>query len=350
MEKTLVSIIVPVYNVELYIKKALDSLINQTFKDIEIICVNDGSTDNSYEIMKEYANKDSRIVCLNQENQGVSIARNSGLNVAKGTYIMFADPDDWLELDAVEQAYNAIIEQNVDVLRFGYYCYVNETEKYKKRVVKIFEDTEYTDPIQLKDLRSFVACIWDKIYKKEFIVKNQIKFPQGIKGAEDGHFCLQCVFSDAKWGVLRKNLYNYRVIRKGSAMDNVSNIIQNEIESLYSFFELDMYKNASPELKAFCLDKYLGGLLYQYKEGRNRNSKFLFTMQLIKFVKNLNELVPQEVLQLSKNYERIKKISFLKFFIENLFSLRNEQLGNVRCKLLIILGLQIRFRKRIINE
>ena len=104
-----VSIIIPVYNVEKYIRQALDSVISQTLKDIEIICINDCTPDKSFEIVKEYAENDARFVLFEMEsNQGQGIARNRALDIAQGDYIMFLDPDDWLELDACEKAYNQI--------------------------------------------------------------------------------------------------------------------------------------------------------------------------------------------------------------------------------------------------
>ena len=106
---TKVSIIIPVYNRENYLPKALDSAVNQTLKDIEIICIDDCSTDNSLGILKEYASKDNRIIVLEQkENQGQGVARNRALDIAKGEYIMCLDSDDWLELNACELAYNQI--------------------------------------------------------------------------------------------------------------------------------------------------------------------------------------------------------------------------------------------------
>ena len=97
LNKPTVSVIIPVYNVEQYLSKCLDSVINQTFKNIEIICINDGSTDNSLKILNEYAMADKRIIVINQENSGVYAARNKGLQIANGKYISFVDSDDWIE-------------------------------------------------------------------------------------------------------------------------------------------------------------------------------------------------------------------------------------------------------------
>ena len=110
-----VSIVVPVYNVEQFLPDCLDSLTNQTLKDIEIICVNDGSPDNSLKILEEYAQNDDRVKIITQENQGVSAARNAGLKTAVGEYIGFVDPDDWIDLDFYSKLYDAIQESNADI-------------------------------------------------------------------------------------------------------------------------------------------------------------------------------------------------------------------------------------------
>ena len=114
-----ISIIVPVYNVEKYLSTCLDSLINQTLKDIEIICVNDGSTDNSLNILNEYAKNDPRIIVINKENSGPGACRNLGIEKATGEYIQFADSDDWIEKETCEICYQKAIEYNVNMLSFN---------------------------------------------------------------------------------------------------------------------------------------------------------------------------------------------------------------------------------------
>ena len=105
-----ISIVVPVYNVEQYLKEALDSLVNQTMKDLEFVCVDDGSTDKSLEILKQYAEKDPRFVIISQQNQGAGIARNNGLKAVSGKYVTYLDPDDWFELNAMEVLYQKLQE------------------------------------------------------------------------------------------------------------------------------------------------------------------------------------------------------------------------------------------------
>ena len=125
----IISVIIPVYNSEKYLRKCLDSVINQTLKDLEIICVNDGSTDQSLEILNEYINVDNRITVINQDNLGAGAARNKGLEVAKGEYIHFLDADDWLEPNAYELVYHHVKKSDtiIDICMFLYKKYDNET-------------------------------------------------------------------------------------------------------------------------------------------------------------------------------------------------------------------------------
>ena len=121
-----ITVIVPVYNVEHYLDKCLDSVIKQTYKNIEIIVVNDGSTDNSGEICQEYAQKDNRIVYIEKENGGLSDARNAGLDQMTGSYVTFVDSDDWIEQDYVETLYQKITEYQADIAIGNYYSFDEE--------------------------------------------------------------------------------------------------------------------------------------------------------------------------------------------------------------------------------
>lgn len=173
-----VSVIIPVYNVEKYISKCLDTLINQTLKDIEIICINDGSKDNSLSILKKYAQKDSRIKIIDKQNEGLSVARNDGLKLARGEYIGYVDSDDWVDLDFYEKLYNAAKKYNSDIacgniIRCG--------KKVKKYRIKYLKEEYFTDNIEkLKTVKiPKYNYIWNKIYHRENLIKTQILFPEG---------------------------------------------------------------------------------------------------------------------------------------------------------------------------
>lgn len=191
-----ISIIIPIYNVEKYLPECLDSIISQTFSDIEIICINDGSTDDSLKILQDYKKKDNRIIIIDKQNEGSGIARNIGLKKALGEYICFIDSDDWLENStSLEKMYNAAEKDCLDILIFGgYSCY----EKYGKLIKwkgkyrlkslnkKYFKNVFGAKNIK-KDIFKFPTTAWTKLYSREFLIKNEIKF-QPIKVGQDQLF------------------------------------------------------------------------------------------------------------------------------------------------------------------
>lgn len=208
-----VSIIVPVYNVEKYLRKCLDSLINQTLKDIEIICVNDGSKDNSPKILEEYAKKDNRIIVINQENAGLSVARNSGIDIAKGEYIGFVDSDDWIDLDFFEKLYYSATSNDTDIAVGG----IIRVTGIKKKKFLNFEKETITDNTNLK----FELCdvpeksyVWNKIYKTEKLKEIGLEFEKGIF-YEDCIFTPQALFYLGKI-VTVPNIYYY-YLRRGNS-------------------------------------------------------------------------------------------------------------------------------------
>lgn len=208
-----VSIIVPVYNVEKYLRKCLDSLINQTLKEIEIICINDGSTDKSLEILEEYKNRDSRIILLNQENSGQSVARNRGIEIAKGEYIGFVDPDDWIDLDYYEKLYNAASTNDTDIAVGG----IIRVTGIKKKKFLNFEKETLTDNANLK----FELCdvpeksyVCNKIYKTQKLKEINLKFEEG-RIFEDCIFTPQALFFLEKM-VTVPNIYYY-YLRRGNS-------------------------------------------------------------------------------------------------------------------------------------
>ncbi len=130
-KKPIISVIVPVYNVENYLKGCLESLVNQTLYDIEIICVNDGSTDKSLDILNKYRKQDSRIILVNKANEGVSIARNDGLRIAGGGYVVFVDADDYVEKCLCERLYEVIVQTNTDIIVYGAEIFPKKAVEYE---------------------------------------------------------------------------------------------------------------------------------------------------------------------------------------------------------------------------
>lgn len=174
-----VSIIVPVFNTEKYLTRCLESLINQTLKDIEIICINDGSSDNSCNILEEYRKIDNRITVINQINSGQSVARNKGLEVAKGEYVGFVDSDDWVDLNFYEKLYNSAENNNADIAAAG----IIKLNKFKRtnhlKISKEIVTDDVNEKFEICDIpeKSYVC---NKIYKLEKFKQYNLKFEEGI--------------------------------------------------------------------------------------------------------------------------------------------------------------------------
>ncbi|MDR2007401.1 MAG: glycosyltransferase [Alphaproteobacteria bacterium] len=204
-----ISIIIPVYNVEIYLEKCLNSVINQTLTDIEIICINDGSTDNSLDILKKYEKLDRRIILINQENQGVSVARNNGLKIATAPYIMFIDPDDWLEIDAATVMYNAITTNECDLVQAKTHVHYEELYHLKDNDESYFNSKPAGIYIfSSKDILQYPVPVWAKLWKKEIIDKHSINFPDGLYHQDHPFFWKYFIVSQ-KILVIENKTYNY---------------------------------------------------------------------------------------------------------------------------------------------
>lgn len=217
MEK-LVSIIIPVFNVEKYLKEALNSAIDQTYKNIEIICINDGSTDNSMQILEEYAAKDSRIKILTQENSGLSAARNTGLNVAKGEYIYFLDSDDYFDTELIDKTVNLFTDE-IDIISFNLEKIFELKERPEKRIYQDnFKGAHKVSP-------EIFEIIFEEsprnVFKNSLIKKYNIRFAENLI-FEDNSFILNYLSVSDKIYILPEILYKYR-IRPNSIMHNRNN-------------------------------------------------------------------------------------------------------------------------------
>ena len=218
-----ISVIVPVYNVDKYLKKCLDSILVQTFSNIEIICVNDGSTDNSRKILEEYKNKDSRIKIVDKKNGGLSSARNAGMKVAVGEYISFIDSDDWIEPTMLEKLYESMTTHNTDIT----ICAVHQFDEQKQQnddtnkyyTLEYFDESFDNCAFSYEKTRPFImdVCVmaWNKLYRRSHIDECQAEFPDGLI-FEDGPFFFSIFFKTKRVSIVRDFLYNYRINRTGS--------------------------------------------------------------------------------------------------------------------------------------
>ena len=216
-----VSVVIPVYNVEPFIGECLQSIIHQSLKEIEIICVDDGSTDHSLQILEKYQEMDRRIIILKQKNSYAGVARNYGMSVAKGKYLAFLDSDDYFVPEMLERAYENGEEQGADVVIFDGECFCHElmdacpnTGWLNEGLIPLgsgFDNSKRIDGI----MSITSPAPWNKIFLHEFVLNNGLKF-QPYKRENDAFFVLMSLILAKKIGVVRENLVYYRRENKNS--------------------------------------------------------------------------------------------------------------------------------------
>ncbi|WP_054834602.1 glycosyltransferase [Methanobrevibacter arboriphilus] len=242
MDDIKVSVIVPVYNSERYLEKCLDSLINQTLKEIEIICVDDGSTDSSPEILERYSKKDNRIKIITQKNKDVGAAREAGLKIANGEYVAFSDNDDWLALDAFEKLYNNAKSNDSDVVIFKVVFYYSDNDSYiypkSLNLENYFnEGTDYNNfTFKAENIKKQVMntlfAPWFKFYKLEFLKKHNFYFKENIT-YPDVPFHVQTLLKAEKLSFCPEYLYFYRRNHQESML-----LISKDTPRIFDIFEV----------------------------------------------------------------------------------------------------------------
>lgn len=232
MNKCKLSIIVPVYGVEKYIDKCLDSLVKQSLKEIEIIVVNDGTKDNSQKIIDKYVKKyPDKIKSYIKENGGQGSARNYGLKKATGEYIGYVDSDDFVEKDMYKKLYDKAKENNYDIVVCGNY---NVSEDYQNKNIDAFINNYNTD---LENIFFGKMAVWNKIYKRDILIKNKLEFKEKV-WYEDLAFTLKAIMNSNTFAFIDEPLYDY-LIREGSTMNNSN--VQRNLEILDAFDDILSY-------------------------------------------------------------------------------------------------------------
>lgn len=235
-----VSIIIAVYNIENYIKRCLKSCMNQSFRDIEIIVVNDGSTDKTLNIINECKKIDNRIKVIDKKNEGLIEARKSGFNIAKGEYILFVDGDDWIKLNTIEVLYKNAKEKEYDIICYKYLLkYEDNTEKNGWDTP--IESVADNSLLNLLFNNKITHTIWSKFIKKAFILDNNIEFPKDISYGEDLAFVYTLAMYNPLFTIIDENLYYYYQ-RQGS-LDNGISLKVCEITKAIIFIKEQLIKN-----------------------------------------------------------------------------------------------------------
>lgn len=299
--KKKISIIIPVYNSEKYLIKCLESIINQTMQEIEIIIVNDGSTDQSLKILEKYKKNEKRIILLNKENEGVSIARNKALDIATGKYILNIDSDDWIEKKYCEEMYNKAERERLDILISDFYFVENKNKKYCKDLDidenKILNKDEY---IKILFEENFKGYLCNKLIRRDLYAKNKIKFDSDINIMEDMLVLSRLINKSQRIGKINKAYYFY--------IKNIDSITNNlNIHKLYEIRKAFIFLiKENKSLKAIVYKRYLYTILsfIFYSDIKINKDLDLLLNHILKVIKHNKKLKKLE----SKKYELIIKI------------------------------------------
>lgn len=322
-----VSIIVPVYNAEKYISTCLDSIINQTLKEIEIIVINDGSNDSSLAICNKYKEQDHRIRVLDKVNEGVSIARNIGIDIAKGEYLMFIDSDDWIDSDFCENLYNLAkkekaelcisnyVKESLDFKEF-YDIKIHKEMLYKKDIKEAFliELIERDEGKKVHDLAGFRGP-WAKLYKKEILNKYNIKFDEMLKIGEDFLFNLNFLQKIKKISFDDGYYYHYRTNFDSVTMkykENCFEIYEEILKKLEKFLKTNSIYDKSKNRFYKLSIKYL--FICIDNEFRKENRKnILDKYRYLKYIRKNKYIENALINENFKDYNFKQKILLLLF-------------------------------------
>ena len=304
MEKNIkISVIIPIYNCQDYITKCLDSFVSQNFKDIEIICVNDGSKDNTLEVLKEYINNHEKdnIILIDKDNAGVWYARIDGIKKAKGEYIVFCDSDDYVEKDYLSKMYNKIKKDNSDISVCGFYRVNSKTNKPYSTEMIIKKEDIYFDK-NIEEIISVNTALWNKIYKKE-ILNSVFEFKDPPRVLEDMMFLALVYQNVSKISFLSEPLYYYMVNEASAiASTNASDIEKSE-RAMTQVKEIYSKNNCKKELieTLDCMAFLHFGISLMFRLSYTEK-------------KNFKELFKKNKEFLNNNFNGYKKSKYLKIF------------------------------------
>ncbi len=256
-----ISIVIPVYNTEKYLQRCLDSVINQTFQDIEIICVDDGSTDGSSEILKKY--NDERIKIIKQNKKGVSSARNAALEIVSGDYLLFLDSDDWLEENMIEIINQKTAdEESSDIIFFNFQFH----HKDKSKTYKISKKPQ-NNPFNLE------LVVWNKAYRTGYLKEHNIRFCETLEISEDRVFCIDVFIKKPKISFINKVLYNYQIREKSLSHKNYKFVFENMIKACQYLESQEYFINADKKTKTLIKNVFLKDLRFWYLSANNSKKK-----------------------------------------------------------------------------
>lgn len=340
MNNKLISIIVPIYNVEAYLEKCIDSILQQTYTNIEVILVNDGSLDNCGQICDQYEKIDKRIKVVHKKNGGLSDARNAGLDVATGTYVVFIDSDDYIEKDLIEESYKVIHENNLDLVSFDYRK-VDENGYIIEESVLGLENNIYDlseiglNEYIIKKIYTYEHGVeaWHKMYKMSIIKENKLKFTYNdLIFAEDLLFNLSYLVHVNKCATMQQTYYNY-LIRETSIMGKPKKDLFIRYRNLFQTLEKYWIKFDNKVIQVIPLGYFIwliGTIKLKLNEVDDINLivdefKEISSTKYFKKIRN-KILIPKTILEYIKLCPNKKKHGLLMYVIALLCLLRQEKI------------------------
>lgn len=281
-----VSVIIPVYNVQDYLRECLDSILNQTLKELELICVDDGSTDKSLEILREYEKKDNRVIVLTQHNKGAGAARNKGLEIARGEYLSFLDSDDFFATGMLEESYRKCKKENAEVCVYQVVRYNDVTGKirYDSGSFKKSNVPEGKEVFSYKDMpeqifNSFQNWAWNKLISHELVKKYNLKF-QEIFRTNDFLFVASCMMLAKRITLLEKRLVFYRVGMKNNCQATNYKHPLDFLDAFYAVKDFLVENNFYEEVERSYVNKVLAGCIYNLNSIQDKDAKKLLFNEL----------------------------------------------------------------------
>lgn len=353
-----ISIIIPVYNVEKYLRESLNSVLNQTLNDIEVICVDDCSTDNSFNILQEYSNKDTRIKLFKMENNsGPGIVRNKALDVAQGEYILFLDPDDWLDLSACELLYEQASKYNNDLVMFNYCEYFEKTQQYNKisNRTKPFENVENKNNIIIRDCNKnfFVSTfLCFQLYKRSLIEEFNIRFSEH-RFCEDDIFVVKSILHSESMSIVPESLYYYRIQDKSlmRSPELFVNVLETKLKC-YEYIRNYCKLNNTDTILNFYIDYCIEAFRYYLDiliRKKHSSAKIVYC-EIQKIFIKLKNNHSEKLINSLDNYKFIKKICSYNWNVYYFLQLIQKwfYLGNSydkSHKIIIIAGIKFKVKK-----
>ena len=307
-----ISIVIPAYNVEKYIKRTIESAMNQTLKTIEIIIVNDGSTDKTLDIIHNLAIKDKRIIVINKKNGGLSSARNAGIKIAKGKYIYNLDGDDWIEPECLEECFNFAEEKKLDIVTFGYYIdydngkKIEHMEKYEN--YEIIDSKKFLEEILTS---KNISSVWTRIFKRSLYIDNKIEHPIRDSMGEDIITLPKLVYNSKRIGNISKAYYHYICNPKSLSRKYRKSLMKSAIRiklNLKNYFRNDKFFNNLIDIEVINI---ISNGYFQYLPNEICNKNYILDCNLyLKYIKKTDRKIFERI---NNKYKKILALTLKKY-------------------------------------